>query len=154
MQLDDVLTFLSDINGSAFVSLSAVTYPARGIRKTTTETVLVIQSAGTSGYEAMVRRRLLEAGKNPDNFVLSDLPWGERLEEGSPIIVLRDKYYLQTIFLSHGEYHYFIGETEVDPKDLALPSRRTNQGLARGDEVLVKTYALDSIVELRLLDHI
>lgn len=155
MKLDQALPLLSLIKGCTIASLDAVTFPSVGIRKVTTgQRVMLFTNQETSGYENMVKRRLAEEGKNPDNFVIGDLPWGARMP-GTPLFVHKDKkgevnYYLQTIELSPGRKKYFIGNTEVDPAELGFKGKEfaTNQGLSPGNEVVVSTYNIVHITKL------
>jgi len=151
MELAQLQELLSRIKGCTFASLDAETVPKPGIHKIVTgERVMLFTNKQTSGYENMVRRKLIQAGKNPDNFVLSELPWGERVP-GTPLIYHEGRHYLQTILLAPGEANYFIGRHKVNPEDVGIKERRTNQGLPKGNEVLVSTYALDSITRIVLM---
>lgn len=153
MDYDFFMNLLSQIQGCTFANIDSVTYPRAGIRCETTGTRVILFTNKTgSGYDRMVRRRLEEAGKSPDNFTLHDLPWGERIPE-TPLIQHRGQLYLQTIVLDTGKSRYFIGNREVQPEGL-LPPRRTNQGLPRGDEVLVNTYKLSSITRIALMNEV
>lgn len=152
MELFPLQNLLDKIEGCTFATLDTVTVPSPGITKRTTgERVILFTNKLSSGYENMVKRRLLEAGKNPDNFVLGDLPWGTRLPN-SPLIENKGKYYLQCIRLVDGQSRYFIGKREVEnPRGLMLRSRRTNQGLSKDDEVEVCCYRLDHIERIVLM---
>jgi hypothetical protein len=153
MDYDTLKLLVDKINGCSFATIDSVTYPLAGVRcETTGERVIMFTNKRCSGYDNMVRRRLVEAGKNPDDFVLSDLPWGERIPE-TPFIAHRDKIYLQTIVLQGGVSRYYIGNREVSPEGL-LPSSRTNQGLPKGDEVKVHTFKLESIVRIHLMNEV
>lgn len=153
MDLPLVLDTLSNINGCTFASLDAETYPVPGIRKSVlSERVLLFTNQKTSGYENMVRRRLVSVGKNPDNFALSDLPWGNRIP-GTPLIEHRGKYYLQTVLIAPGLVKYTSSATgrEIDPRAYGIKHKRASQGLPVGEDVIVLTYKLESILRLRVL---
>lgn len=151
MEYSQLSEILKSINGCTFASLDCETKPMAGVRKVTKgESVILFTNKTGSGYEKMVKRRLKEVGKNPDDFVLGDLAWGERLPD-TPVIIHKGKYYLQTVTLRPGVSDYYIGETKVDPVYLGIKDRGTNQGLPRGKEVLVRTYSLDSIKQIKLL---
>mgnify|MGYP000406757741 CR=1 FL=1 len=98
-------------------------------------------------------------------FSLGPLPWGERVPD-SPFIQCKGRYYLQCVFLECGsiEYraaedisfhngdsfvHFRKGELMLkdDIQGLNERSGSEHQGLEK--EVIVRTYALDSIVSLR-----
>lgn len=142
-----------EIKGASFASIDSETVPTPGYLKITTgQRVLLFATHGGSGYEAMVKRRLIEAGKNPDNFSVGDLPWGRRVNN-LPLIEHKGKTYLQVIELSEGESKYFNTVTwnETDPDDLNLPSKRTNQGLSATDEVRVRCYNIEHLTRVVLM---
>lgn len=152
MELFPLQNLLDKIQGCTFATLDTITEPSNGITKMTQgERVILFTNKKSSGYDNMVRRRLEAAGKNPDNFVLGDLPWGTRLPN-SPLIEHKGKYYLQCVRLADGQSKYFIGSREVrDPSGLGLRSRGTNQGLPKADEVEVCCYRLDRIQRIALM---
>lgn len=153
MELSVILPVVKLIRGATFATLDATTAPAKGIKKVSTGVrVILFNTKGGSGYESMVKRRLAEAGRNPDNFVVGDLPWGERVD-GTCILQHHGVLYLQCIVLDAGSNDFFIGSLRVSPEGLGLREgcQRTNQGLPVGSEVLVATYKLDSITAIRLM---
>lgn len=144
---------LSQINGCTFASIDAETEVSPGVKKVVSgRRVILFTNKLSNGYENMVKRRLIEAGKNPENFVLHDLPWGTRVPE-TPLIEHKDKVYLQCIELSEGTARYYIAVTgvEVDPAQLNLKERHSNQGLPPGEEVNVRAYDLNSITRIALM---
>jgi hypothetical protein len=151
MELFVLQNLLDKIQGCTFASIDAETEPSKGIHKVTTGIrVILFTNKKSSGYENMVKRRLIEAGKNPDNFVLGDLPWGQRLEN-SPLIENKGKFYLQCILLTEGTSKYYIGDREISGNGLGLRGRFPNQGLPPGDEVLVACYNIDSIKRIAVM---
>jgi hypothetical protein len=149
MDFTTLQTLFSNIEGCTFATIDSETKPTAGIRCVTTgERVILFTNKKVSGYEQMVRRRLEAAGKNPDNFVLSDLPWGERIPN-TPFITHNGRHYLQCIVLAPGDSRFFIGDTEVNPDDLGLGKRSLNQGLSNADAVVVHTYAIENITAIR-----
>lgn len=153
MHLSDCQHLLTSIKGVTFASLDAIVEPKPGVElRITGERVLLYQNKNVSGYETLVKRRLEQAGKNPDAFVADSLPWGERID-GTPIIVHKDRHYLQCIVLEPGEYHYFIGDCEINPRDVNIFPKYPNQGLPPENSVYVHTYRLSNIVRLTLLNE-
>lgn len=153
MELSEVEDLLRKIKGGTFASLDAETYPYPSIRKVTTgERVMLFTNKGGSAYESIVKRRLQQAGKDPDNFSVSNLAWGERIPN-TPLIYHRYKYYLQVIVLNPGieTYYFASGKAVPDPDRLGIGRKRTNQGLAKEDEVIVATYKLDNIIRITLM---
>ena len=152
MELALIQNILLKIEGCTFATIDSTTEPSKGLTKITTgERVILFTNKNSSGYENMVKRRLVEAGKNPDNFVLGDPAWGERIPN-SPLIKYKDNYYLQCIELARGQSKYFIGSREVSPEGLMLKEHHSaSQGLAKSDEVVVKQYKLSSINRIALM---
>jgi hypothetical protein len=146
IELAEITALVEEIRGCTFASLDAETAPSPGVTKIVTGESVLLFNCGYSGYEAMVKRRLLAIGKEPGNFSLGDLPWGTRLGS-SPLIEHKGRYYLQAVKLRDGDARCFIGSNEIDCA--LLPKKRTNQGLI--DEVQVRAYSLDSITRLTLL---
>lgn len=153
MEYESLKLVIDKIEGADFALIDSTTYPRPSLRKVTVGTsVLLFTNEGGSDYERLVKRRLLEAGKDPRDFVLSDLPWGQRVPN-SPFIYNHGMYYLQTIVLEPGLFTCYLGNREVDLNDF-VPSRRTNQGLPRKDEVIVSTYRLDHIDRIALMGQV
>lgn len=176
MTIDELQALLSNLDGATFAALDTVTKPVlKGGKSNPMQgkiekrcighRVMLFSNKKSSGYENKVRRHLEREGKNPDSFELGPLPWGERLPE-SPIIHNKGKFYLQVVFLASGSVEYratqnivryspdFMVEYEagdIIPKDeidgLNERSGSEHQGL--DNEVIVRTYSLDSIVKLR-----
>ena len=153
MDYNALLTLLDKVNGATFATVDSTTFPRPGLRKVTTGArVILFTNKKVSGYGELVKRRLVEAGKDPRNFVLGDLPWGERVPN-TPLISHRGYYYLQTIILEPGQSIGYIGDREVNLEDF-VPHRRTNQGLSKEDEVLVATFRLDHIDRIALMGEV
>lgn len=165
MDVNKVKEVLGRINGCTFAALDADFAPSAGFRKTIVgEVVLLYRTKGVSGYENMVRRRLVDCGRDPSNFTVGDLPWGERVE-GLPLIENRGQFYLQTILTKEGEARHYLGtgqfEQEVNPKDFPTVFKRDadiisaaeSQGLPPEKAVIVRTYKLESLTEIRLMSE-
>ena len=153
MLLQNISEILSRINGCTFASLDVTTKPAPGVTIHTDRlNVLLFTNKLASGYEAMVKRRLVEAGKDPDSFTSGELPWGEAVIN-SPLVKHKGEFYLKTIPLRSGECRCFIGLTKVPCGNLTWlkPSDAPNQGLDRDKQVRVRTFKLSSIRAIRLM---
>jgi hypothetical protein len=153
MDIEALQLLLDKVNGCTFATIDSTTYPTPGLKKVTTGTrVLLFTNKKVSGYGELVKRRLIEAGKDPRNFVLNDLPWGERIPD-TPLIGHRGNYYLQTIVLKPGQSVGYIGNREVNPADF-VSRPRTNQGLPKDDEIIVAAYRLDHIDRIALVGEV
>ena len=173
MKLDELQALLAQINGATFASIDTVTIPTlKGGKKNPFQgkvakhceghRVMLFTNKKTNAYEAKVRRHLEREGKNPDSFVLGELPWGKRLPD-SPIIEHNGKYYLQCVFLKSGSVEYrakeFIdcedgtwfsaGSRVVATAIQGLNERSGSEHQGLDNEVIVRSYALDSIKALR-----
>jgi len=114
-------------------------------------TVMVFSNSETNAYDAMVRRRLTEEGKDPDSFELGERAWGVRIP-GTPFVEHNGRHYLETIFMRSGAVEYELDGVAIDKSDITgLPAPRVDEdsqgGLDR--KVVIRTFALDSIMCLR-----
>ena len=135
--------------------------------------VLLFTNQNSNGYLNKVRRHLEAEGKDPDSFQLSSLPWGERIE-GTPFIRHKEKHYLQCVFLDSGSIEYRALEpitytphsdsfdvpmkwdtNEEIPEHLiiGLPDRSGSEHQGLDNEVIVRTFALESIEGLRAMKY-
>lgn len=144
------------IKGCTFASLDTVTIPSPGFRMVTmgTQVILFTNKTGGSGYERMVKRRLEAAGKDPLTFSVGDLPWGERVPN-TPLIVHKQKLYLQTVLLRPGDSGFFVGNFKVDPLDYPFLKPDVYEGFSQGlpidNRVRVRTFKLESIESIHIL---
>lgn len=169
MDVERMKEVLSRIRGCTFAALDADYEPSHGFRKVVKgEVVLLYRTKGASGYENMVKRRLADIGRDPSNFVVGDLPWGERVED-LPLIVTEkageETFYLQTILVKSGVSTCYFGrgqfEQEVNPglfpdvfkREADIASAAASQGLPQDRAVIVRTYRLESLTELRLMSE-
>jgi hypothetical protein len=151
VELPEVLSRLAKVHGVSVAFLDAET-KLRGFRRVVTgERILLFNlPSGQSGYEGLVRQRLLDEGRNPDTFTVGDLPWGERWDTHPALIQHNGNHYLQTIFLSPGELRAYVGDREVDPMLVEPPLSGYRQGLPDDKAVRVQTYNIQNIKDLRV----
>ncbi len=174
MQIDELMTVLSKLNGCTFAGLDSVTVPVLlGGKKNPMQgkvekhclghRVLLFSNKQSNGYLNKVRRHLEAEGKDPNSFELGPLPWGTRVPE-TPVIEHNGKHYLQCVFLAPGSTEYRVRDT-IDCNGIyAVPGDELNkdeiiglnersgsehQNLDR--EVIVRCYKLESIQAIRLL---
>lgn len=174
MQLAELQGLLESLNGASFASLDTVTVPTlRGgkanpfkdkiVKRCTGHRVILFQNKNANGYENKVRRHLIKEGKNPDGFKLGPLPWGKRLPN-SPIIENNGKYYLQVIFLEAAKEIEYAASDEINISPICfyepgmiipkgeikgLDDRTGSEHQGLDSQVIVRTFALESIVALR-----
>lgn len=165
MQLAQIETLLNTINGVTFAGMDTTTEVklkggkanpmlGRVTKRTKGNHVMLFTNKNSSGYDAMVKRRLVAEGKNPDSFTLGALAWGTRLPN-SPLIEHKGKFYIQTIFIRGGKSEYLLDGATIDKSAITgldeKPVEAGKQGLADDNAVVVRTFALDSIEELRMM---
>ena len=143
----DTRTSVKLTGGRKNVQQGRVTKVMRGA------TVMVFTNAEVNAYDAMVRRRLAAEGLDPESFTLGERVWGTRVA-GTPFVEHNGKYYLETIFLKPGAVEYELDGVPVSPLLIeGLPDSRVDPESQAGlsDKVVVRTFALDSIMGLRAL---
>ena len=164
MKLEQIEELLSSFQGSTFASLDTITNVAlkggkknemqgRVTKRTSNNQVMLFTNEKSNGYENMVKRRLVAEGKDPESFTVGPLPWGERVPN-TPLIKHKDRYYIQMIFNKSGNSNYFLDNRAIDKADITGLEERVGtgkQGLEEDNGVVVRTVALDSIIEIRLL---
>lgn len=105
-------------------------------------------------YENAVNNQRVREGSLPD-FEAAPRQWGRRLE-GEPFVQHHDKLYIELKVQRSMEHYYETHEglrLDTAHVELHLPARRPNhrQGLER--EVVLRDYAMESVVELHCYDN-
>lgn len=153
------------VNGGSFISLDSYTEitlkggksnPLNGrvFKRVTGANVMVFQNKNNSAYDAMVRRRLVAEGKDPDTFELSERRWGTRIPN-EPIVQHNNGMYLEVIFLRPGIVEVLVdGDVITDPY-YVIPGydrkEEADQG-GLGNKVIIRTYKFESIKAITI-DH-
>jgi hypothetical protein len=151
---------LNGLAGGTFVGLDTLTEvklkggkknPQQGrvTKRMTGAQVMCFSNTKGSAYDAMVRRRLEQEGRDPNSFELGQRAWGERVE-GTSFVEHNMRSYLEVIFLRAGRVEYLLDGQPVDRDDIqGLEEAREGEqgGLER--KVIIRTFALDSITALR-----
>ena len=77
-------------------------------------------------------------------------PWGQRIPN-SPFVEHKGKQYLEVVFVEAGTSRYFIGDREIDKSEIAEMLPNKTEGVQGGlrDKVIIRTFAIDSIVRIR-----
>lgn len=153
------------VNGSSFLSIDTLTEPllkggrsnpfkGRVFKRTTGANVMVFQNKNGSSYEKIVQRRLIQEGKNPATFELSERTWGMRLPN-EPIIEHNGGMYLEVIFLRAGLVEVLVdGQVITDPY-YVIPGYDRKEEAEQGgldNKVIIRTYKFDSITAINV-DH-
>ena len=165
--MKNFVDLLNNIKGTTFVSIDTVTnVPLKGgktnpmkdrvQKRCKGHNVILYANCKVNGYAAMVRRRLVAEGKDPQDFQLSPRAWGERLK-GYPLVIhMKDgvlKFYFEVIFIKPGVTEYLLDGTPI-AKEAIIGLNESEEGEQGGleNKVIIRTYALDSIERIRI-DH-
>lgn len=157
----NVSTVFSKVSGSSFVGISTKTTPVlSGGKKNPMQgriakimvgaSVMVFQNKNVNGYENMVKRRLIAEGKNPESFVLGNRVWGERVIN-SPIVMHKDKTYVEVIFLKSGVVSYELDGKTINKEDIiGLADKEDGVQGGLDNKVVIRTFAEDSITQINI----
>lgn len=162
MKLAEFNHLLAKLSGNTFISMDCTTEPklsggksnphqGRVVKKTLGLRVQVFTNQTKNAYEAMVNRRRAAEG-NAEPFKVAPLQWGTHIP-GSPLIEHKGALYLQVVCHDAGESHYLL-DGEVTPKEaiigLPKPQGSGRQELADENQVVVRTFKLDSLSAMRM----
>ncbi len=129
----------------------------RVTKRTTGSSVMLFQNKATNAYKAMVERRLVTEGKDPASFELQPRKWGERLPNTPIVRHTKDqviKYYLEAIFMRAGESEYFLDGQHINKDQvIGLPVTKPSGQGGLENQVIIRSYALDSIRAMRMVGH-
>ena len=167
MDYSKAKSVISKVRGSAFAGIDTLTEvkltggkknPMQGrvTKETVGSNVIVFNDISSNAYEQMVKRRMEKEGLDPENFEVKERKWGRRVGS-SPFIEHKGNYYLETIFISSGKTSYFldgepIRESEIEGLKKPTPSPESQGGIK--NKVIIRTYNLESIQQLRILKQI
>lgn len=165
MQHTRLVTTFSNVSGASFVGIDTLTQvkllggkgnPQQGriTKSMVGASVIVFQNKNINGYAAMISRRLTKEGKNPGSFVLGVRTWGVRIPDMPIVQHEKDgqvKYYLEVIFLQPGVVEYLLDGAPINEANIVgLPADREGKQGGLDDKVVIRTFAADSIVEVRI----
>lgn len=165
MKLETAQAAFETLEGGTFVGMDTVTdvkltggkkNPQQGrvTKRMTGAQVMCFTNSKTNAYDAMVRRRLEAEGKDPESFELGPRAWGHRIT-GTPFVEHNGKHYLEVIFMKSGAVQYLLDGQPVDETAIeGLPDRKEGEQAGLEDKVVLRTFSLDSIVELRAMGQV
>jgi len=156
-------TVFANLAGGTFVGLDSLTQvklkggkknPMQGrVTKLMTDAqVMCFSNSNSNAYENMVRRRLAAEGKAAEDFVLGPRAWGERIP-GTCFVEHTGKQYLEVIMMHPGKTSYFLDGAEIDKSEiegLDNPAVNPESQARLSNKVIIRTFALDSVVALRV----
>lgn len=159
--MNNPLDTILDFNGVTFIGIDTETIPKlKGGRKnpmqgqvtkqTTGANCMIFQNKNQNGYENAVKKRLAKEGKDPESFELQPRRWGKRIS-GTPFVVHNGRYYLEVIFLNAGTTSYFFNGKSINKNDvIGLNSSQDAEQGGLDDKVIIRTYAISSIVAINI----
>lgn len=129
--------------------MSTFTTPMAGAHREATESVYTAPLAQDVEdlYEKLVKMRRAWVGKNPDDWVMGDRPWGAPLA-GTPFIEHHGKLYLPVIINEVLHETFYIGKAEVPKSLFPVKDGKRNQGLPKELEVVFHNYKIEDIRHL------
>jgi hypothetical protein len=157
----------NNINGNTFVGIDSITIPelkggqsnpqqGRVEKVMEGASVMVFQNKNVNGYEAMIRRRLIAEGKDPDKFNLKPRRWGKRIK-GTPIIEhikageTHKRFYIEVIFLKAGNVSFQLDGQPIDKADvIGLTKKKESEQGGLDKSVIVRTYEIASLTRITL----
>lgn len=156
----DIVT--NHINGSSFVGIDTVTkvklkggkknlLQGRVTKRMTGASVMIFQNKNINGYDAMVKRRLVNEGKSAEDFTLSARSWGTRIVN-TPFVEHKGQYYLEVIFLKAGNTEVLLDGEVVDSNTIEgypVSSPAGKQG-DLDNKVIIRTFKIDSITAIKV----
>ena len=151
---------ISGLNGSSFIGIDTLTNvkltggksnPMQDkVQKATIgSNVMIFSNKNSNGYSNMVKRRLESEGKE-SNFEVKPRTWGIRIEN-TPLVLHKEEYYLEAIFLKSGQSLYFL-EGKPIKKDLVQGLDKKEEGEQGGldNKVIIRSYKVSSICRITI----
>jgi len=152
---DTISEILEGFAGNTFIGLTTETEPKlmggkknpmQGrITKRTVSGVQIFTNQNVNAYANKRNRNRAKAGDDTP-FVLSPRAWGERVV-GTAFVTHKNKDYLEVIFNKVISSEYFLDGAPIAKDAIeGLPASRPAE---ETDSVIIRTYALESILEIR-----
>lgn len=161
MQKINILDVLSSLQGTMFMGIDFETtatltggksnpFQGRVTKRVTNASVMAFANKYVNGYEAMVKRRLKDEGKDADNFVLGPRAWGTRVD-GLPLVTHNDSVYLDVIFSHSGDTEYLVDGVVTDPATITGLKASEVSGEQGGldNKVVIRTINLENVRTIR-----
>lgn len=162
MDYEKLRSFVEGVNGTTFVGLDTMTVPKlKGGKKNTMQgrvekvtlgaNTMIFSNTSCSGYENMVKKRMVAEGKDPAEFTVGKRAWGTRVGN-SCFIEHNGKHYIEVFFISPGETQYLLDGKQIEKADVeglteTKPSESSQGGIE--NKVVIRTFAVDSILAVR-----
>ena len=174
MKYDTIVKIVDDVKGTKFASIDTETpvtllggkkNPLQGrVTKRTLGSTIILTNTPENVYSNMVKKRLIEEGKDHTTFELKPRKWGKRVDNTCFIEHTDksgiEKIYLETIFVKGGKSNYYVDGQETDPstiEGLKLEEKETSDNTEKAvqqggleNKVIIRTYDVNSIISVRV----
>lgn len=162
MNYETMNRVLEHVSGASFIGIDTVTnvalkggkknpFQGRVTKSSVGNNVIIFQNKEQNGYVNMVKRRLLEEGKDPENFSVGERKWGTRIPN-SPFIEHKAQYYLEVIYLKSGNVEYLVDGVVTDPSEIeGLEVEKKVDEESQGgleNKVILRTITVENITRI------
>lgn len=161
MKYEDLKEMIGKINGTAPASIDTHTEvkllggkknPQLGrVTKRNVDGKIVLSNSSRNVYEFMVKKRLIEEGKDFTEFELKARPWGTRIGD-TCFIEHKGEIYLEIIYEKSGKTIYYLDGEEISEDEIqGLPEKKVNEDSQAGleNKVIIRTVKISSIERIR-----
>jgi hypothetical protein len=167
MKYEEMRKLIETVKGSTFAGITTKTsvkllggkknpMQNRVEKLTENSNVMIFSNCTKSGYEEMVKRRMIQENKDSSDFIVSNRAWGTRIGN-SPFIEHNGKMYLECVFMKSGKSKYLLDGIEINRDDIeGMPVKKepteayiNSQGGIE-DKVIIRTFSIDSIVSMKM----
>ena len=176
MEFKTLQEIVESVKGTKFASIDTETpvklkggkknpYQNR-VKKRTVGSTIILTNTPENVYANMVKKRLLEEGKDFTEYQMKPRAWGKRIDDTCFIEHQKDgedKIYLETIFMHGGQSTYYVDDVETDPstiegleydkEETTLKKDGTEKAVQQGgldNKVIIRTYDINSILSVRI----
>jgi len=115
--------------------------------------IFLFVNGRSNSYQNMVKKRLAQEGKNPENFKLGKRAWGERIPN-TPFVLHKGQVYLETIFVQKPKkVSYLQDGIAIDKADIiGFPVKKEGKQGGLNNKVQIRTFKLESITRFQCGD--
>ena len=160
---ETIKKLMGGVNGATFIAISTKTevkllggqknpHKGRVFKHTVGSNVMVFTNKNSNGYDNMVKKRLAQEGKDPNNFELSPRTWGERIP-GTCFVEHNGELYLEVIFLKPGKTHYELDGQVVGTDEIIGFNPRDEEKAEQGgldNKVVIRAPKFSSITSITI----
>ena len=155
-------SIITQVNGSAFISITTKTTPKlkggkanpfqNNVTKITEKAnVMIFSNKNGSAYSNMVKRRMVAEGKDPETFTVSPRTWGTRIEN-TPFVEHKGELYIEVIYMNSGTTKFMYNGQEIDRDSITGLDSEDSQTSQGGIEnkVIIRTIKVENVKEITI----